>query len=312
MLKGISCILVILFHCPIEGIVGDAIIYALRFPIPIFFLSTGYFLREKSNYIDKIRTFGGYLVFAETIAFISLLIKSVFTSSLKPIVSALQAAFSFKTLFLGSIFNGTLWYLYAIIWTYFILYILSKLRHGFEIGYASIAVLLFIHIAGRVYVTEHYDINEWVFLFRSSVLFAVPFVLMGRYIAEKEALIQKHLNWCIIGGIFCFGILLMVVEYILWHRFMDLQVSTIFISVALFLFALYKPDFQLFGFFKYIGKNLLLYVYVFHIPVITIAKLFLNRFGCESQNFTALTAVVCTLGLSYVWVKLKAKYRAHH
>lgn len=307
MVKGISCILVILFHCPIKGILGDGIIYALRFPIPIFFMSTGYFIYRKANYFDKIRVFLKYLVFAETISFISLIIKSIFTSSFDIIVSALRTAFSLKTLFFGSMFNGTLWYLYAMVWTYLILYILSKLQHGFEMGYASIVVLLFIHIAGRVYVTEHYDINEWVFLFRSSLLFAVPFVLIGRYIAEMEALLRKYLNWYSISGIFCFGILLMIVEYILWHRFMDLQVSTIFISIALFLFALYKPDFQLLGILKYIGKNLLLYVYIFHIPVITIAKLFLHRFGCESQNFTTLIVVVCTLGLSYIWVMLKTK-----
>ena len=36
MVKGVASIIVILFHCPIEGILGEGIIYALRFPIPIF------------------------------------------------------------------------------------------------------------------------------------------------------------------------------------------------------------------------------------------------------------------------------------
>lgn len=307
MLKGISCILVILFHCPIKGILGDGIIYALRFPIPIFFLSTGYYLYGKSNYTEKIKTYLRYLVFAEAVALISLLIKSLFTSSFDSIVSALSAALSLKTLFFGSVFNDTLWYLYAMIWTYLILFLLSKLRHGFAIGYASIAVLLSIHIAGRVFIMERYDINEWVFLFRSSLLFAVPFVLMGRYIAEKETQIRKYLNWYTIGGLFCFGMLLMVGEYLLWPRFMDLQVSTVFISIALFLFALYQPDFQMFGIFAYIGKNLLLYVYIFHVPVITILRTILARLGYENQNLTWLLVIVCTLVLSYSWVKLRTK-----
>lgn len=36
MLKGISCIIVVLLHCPLPGKIGEGIIYALRFPVPIF------------------------------------------------------------------------------------------------------------------------------------------------------------------------------------------------------------------------------------------------------------------------------------
>lgn len=51
MLKGIACIVVILFHCPISGIVGDAIIYAVRFPIPVFLMISGYYGFRKKNYL---------------------------------------------------------------------------------------------------------------------------------------------------------------------------------------------------------------------------------------------------------------------
>ena len=57
MIKGISSIIVILFHCPIEGILGEGIIYALRFPIPIFFMSTGSFLYRKADYFGKIKIY---------------------------------------------------------------------------------------------------------------------------------------------------------------------------------------------------------------------------------------------------------------
>ena len=52
MLKGIACIVVILFHCPISGIVGDAIIYAVRFPIPVFLMISGYYGFRKKNYLN--------------------------------------------------------------------------------------------------------------------------------------------------------------------------------------------------------------------------------------------------------------------
>ena len=36
LLKGIACLIVVLLHCPFPGIVGDAIIYGIRFSVPIF------------------------------------------------------------------------------------------------------------------------------------------------------------------------------------------------------------------------------------------------------------------------------------
>jgi len=36
VLKGIACIVVIFLHCPFPGIVGEGIIYGLRFSVPIF------------------------------------------------------------------------------------------------------------------------------------------------------------------------------------------------------------------------------------------------------------------------------------
>lgn len=42
-LKGISCLIVVLLHYPIPGIVGEGIIYGLRFSVPIFFMISGYF-----------------------------------------------------------------------------------------------------------------------------------------------------------------------------------------------------------------------------------------------------------------------------
>ena len=48
-LKGIACLIVILLHCPIPGLLGNAIIYGLRFSVPIFFMITGYFSYNKNR-----------------------------------------------------------------------------------------------------------------------------------------------------------------------------------------------------------------------------------------------------------------------
>ena len=117
----------------------------------------------KVNYIGKVRTFLRYLVFAEGISLISLLIKAAVTSNFAPILSVLRTNLTLKTLFFGSVFNGTLWYLYAMIWTYVILFILSKFRYGFTIGYASIAFLLLFHmnkVPGDLFQIQPTDIGQ--------------------------------------------------------------------------------------------------------------------------------------------------------
>ena len=48
VLKCISCILVVLFHYPLPGVVGEIVIYAFRFPVPIFCMITGYFAYKKT------------------------------------------------------------------------------------------------------------------------------------------------------------------------------------------------------------------------------------------------------------------------
>ena len=302
MLKGISSVLVVLFHCPIKGVIGDGIIYALRFPIPIFLMSTGYFMYGNTNYLDKVKVFFKYLIFGEIVACFSLILKSLIDSSVDNIFTVLISNINLKTLFFGSLFNGTLWYLYAMVWTYIFMYILSRYKYGFKIGYCLIIILLFAHIVGRVYVTKYYDINDLVYIFRSAILYAVPFVLIGRFIAEKQEKLTQYLNFRNIGGLFCLGIAMMLFEYFRWHQFMDLQVRTVFISLSLFLFTLYKPNFELFGIFKYIGKNLLLYIYIFHIPVYSVVQSIIKNAKIENSNFVPLIVIALTISISYIFV----------
>lgn len=97
-----------------------------------------------------------------------------------------------KTVLFGSIFNGTLWYLYAMFWGWILLFIISKIPHGFSILKCSIIPLLVVHIFGRMLVTKYSDINETVYLFRSTLLFVVPFFMIGRLIAEhQEPILEK-------------------------------------------------------------------------------------------------------------------------
>lgn len=270
-LKAISCIIVILFHCPIQGIIGDAIIYAVRFPIPIFFMISGYYSFGKMNYLRYARKTLHLIVIGELISFIAMNICYFCGISTVNPYQTLKSINWLKTFFFGAIFNSTLWYLYAVFWGWILLYFLAKSSYGMQLLKWCIVPALIFHIVGRALVIKYGNIDQQVFLFRSTMLYAIPFLGIGRLIAEyKEEIIKRSFR-VVPQVLFVIGIILLVVEYIIWHQYMDLHVSTIFISMSLFLFAVRNPDFLSINPVVYIG-HISQYIYLFHIPVLMVLK----------------------------------------
>ena len=275
LLKGIACLIVVLLHCPFPGIVGDAIIYGIRFSVPIFFMITGYFSYEKNEFwmIRQIKKTLVLIVKGEIfcgIAFVIIkLIRGTF-SVIDWIKSTEIIKHPIRILFLGSVWNGTLWYLYALLWTLVILYLIEKYFANMKFLYYYIPILMSIHIIGRVIVQNIGDINKMVFLFRSAILFGVPFVLFGRWIAEYEIILKTHLNAirCIL--LFILGIVMEVAEFILYHQYMDLHFSTIIISFALFWWACIHPSEDYLPLLRVFGKRYSMWVYLMHVPCLLI------------------------------------------
>lgn len=306
LLKGLSCIIVILFHCPIHGIIGDAIIYGLRFPIPIFFMISGYFFFLKDNYIYRIKKLLFILIFAAIIFFLCYLLGGA--ESVNPF-STLKSLNPIKTVFFGSLFNPTLWYLYAMIWSCILFYMFSLKASLFHIAYIAIVPLLLFHILGRMFVQAHYDINLYVYIFRSALLYAVPFLLIGRLIAEYENVILRRLTNKKILLLFFIGLIVMVTEYVIFCQYMDLQFSTIFISLGLFLFALKNPHFSPIPFLTDIGRKVSLYVYIFHMPIIVSLKTVFSNYAPEinDSNLLPFLTIITTLFVSYTYYNIKVK-----
>ena len=127
MLKGIACIVVILFHCPISGIVGDAIIYAVRFPIPVFLMISGYYGFRKKNYLKYAKKTLLLIITGEVIS--AIVMEVCFKLGLLKInpFQILANINWIKTIFFGSIFNSTLWYLYAAFWGWILILNYSRL-----------------------------------------------------------------------------------------------------------------------------------------------------------------------------------------
>lgn len=242
VLKGISCVIVIFLHCPLPGIIGDGIIYGLRFSVPIFFMVSGYYSYAKSDVwiLQKAKYILKLLVFSELFYGVWTIIKKsvIQQEALSQVLSGvIENKNVLQIVFCGTWFNGTLWYLYAMFWTWILLYLMRRAKILSKC-YIWIPILLGIQIFGRAYVQNAYDINKYVVWFRNALTFGLPFTLLGTWIAEKKTVIIEKMSNRQNIGVIAAGFAWIVVEFLVFGQYMDTQVSTVVISFGLFCYAI--------------------------------------------------------------------------
>ena len=178
----------------------------------------------------------------------------------------------------GTIFNGTLWYLYALMWTYITFAIFNYLKEKISVHVSVnsklilIVVLLGIEIGGRIWCQSKFDINEWIWLFRSFLLQGIPFMLIGKIIRiyEKNILCLLSIKICLFFLVIAY--ILALGEYVILKQYLDVYPSTILITVLLFVLALQVKKIRYLKILKWIGKNISAYIYLFHFPIILIVN----------------------------------------
>ncbi len=125
--KAFACIGVVVMHCSFPGEVGKLVAYLCKFAVPLFFMVSGYFLisahttlanyssvmRRKAWHIFKI------LITAELLSMVYFIGKSLLQTGSYD--SSLTIPDIFINLFTGTFFNGTLWFLYALLFGYLII-----------------------------------------------------------------------------------------------------------------------------------------------------------------------------------------------
>lgn len=266
-LKGIACIVVVMLHFPFDGIFGKAIIYSCRFSVPIFFLISGYFCYEKneSQIINSAKKL--FFLIVKTEIFYGLFTYLCGFLQGKSATEITKTIYAFRNpigrLFYGSFFNGYLWYLYALVWTYIFFYFLKN-WNLLEKCFFTIPVLICVQVLGCYFLTVRYGLNRYIHLFRNPITFGFPITLLGYWIAKHEQMLTSRLSLKKSFGIICFGGCLMVFEFLFAHQYLDFHFSTAFISVGLFLFALNYAESpsKAARFISYVGRELSLDIYL--------------------------------------------------
>lgn len=273
-LKGVACVVVILLHCSFPGFLGRFIGYFMRFPVPVFFMISGYFASNKSKqwYKNKAKYILMLILISEFLMGAVILandwIKSGHISISEWIMGFDFIHHPIRTILFGTVFNGTLWYLYAVMWVWIFFSVWSYEKRK-KASYILVPLLILIEIYGRLIWQGLYDINESIYFFRSFILQGIPFIMLGGMLKDAEDKICstkkasiKFLTIIIIGYLLAFA------EYFIYKAYLDVYLSTIVISVGLVSFAVVNREMCLNKVIYHIGKDLSTIIYCIHLPII--------------------------------------------
>lgn len=217
----------------------------------------------------------------------------------------------FKILWHGSFFNGTMWFMYAMIWGYVFLYIIHRLQ-CYRIAYIYAILALLLHVlvrtAWRKYGWNGYDAS----IFRNALVYGLPFMLWGYGFHELESAKKLHAkNLILIAGFFL-GIILTILEYLITKQSLDIYLGTLLASASMFLFAILNPNFYGLRSLEWIGQKLSMMVYALHIFCISMVDQAYRIFSInDSALFSWLKpvfAIMLSLLLALLYMPLKQSF----
>ena len=265
-IKGIACICVVFIHVHFPGQIGEVISHLSGFAVPIFFMTSGYFVYNCTNIVLKKRVKRILWLSAWTTAlywiiinFIKYFLKQQYVCQGGTDVLLLMTRF----IFLQDVdFSGGfhLWFLWALFWSY----IIAMVINHFDLWGRAYHVLPFLIILKVILAAlrEYYGLD---FHSTANISTAITYILIGHYLAanrDKVKMVTNHklIFFIILGFIIRLGMFL--------HPVYDFtQLGTIMASVAIFTLAVNNKDFVISKKLEIIGYRYSLNIYVFHILV---------------------------------------------
>lgn len=292
LLKGVACMGVVFIHMPFPGHFGEIISILSGFAVPLFFMIAGYYsfdkgpelIKRRLTKIIKIFIYGYACFFAYGMG--SAIINHQLTTWL-------AGNFNWKTpiqylLFCTINFAVPLWYLIAMIETYFVwLFIVKKQKEKLVIKLIPILFLLqiilwtFCETCGLAW---NWNIN--------FVTRALPWYLMGYFFhtdGGKKFESIKTLKLTILAIVGCL-ITIIPATFDLWLNFSC--IGYVPFTLALFVIALKYPNTSISKLLENIGSRLSLNIYIFH-PII----------GWLCRDICQNILIINTDGVVYSWCR---------
>ncbi len=284
VLKGLSCIAVVLIHYNFSGDLGLSVKTFCRFAVPTFLIISGFFFLSDGKMNDakvvaKIRHIANLLlgsgVFYAVFTFIYFKATTSNWNWINYLAERATAGKMVKFFFTNDpLVYSHLWYLMAVIYCYIFALMVFNKEKRIKLIYLLAPVLLILYscmqeFGAAIGIRSTLPIaqaEEVLSVYNLFVFRALPFFLFGMIIKKHYVKISR-IPVNTIGAVIIFiaGGCLAIYERTLFRE-SQFYVGTYVMVFAMVLTAVKKPEAEI-KLLGYIGRELSLYVYILHIAV---------------------------------------------
>lgn len=294
-LKGLACLAIVWMHTNSGGTVNQVIVCMARFGIPIFFMVSGYFTYKEKK-VDYTKVLAKKIIHILKLIVIATLVYVIWQWVVDPLIKtghvpnvlnsmerSASSLNAFNILVLNiNPFCGILWFLNALLYCYLIWLIIAKVKDKRVIYILAIAIL-FIGIFTRAFIQHNHTIPEEINInyFRNWFFMGLPFFTIGYLIHDYQERIVKIFKpqYMVVAPII--GMAMSFAERIVVP--LEVFVGTVIVSVALFIFAVEKPDLIKIPIINRVGKRFCFFIYIAHIIVRDIVLAVLDKAGINNK-----------------------------
>lgn len=309
LIKSFGCIGVVFIHIMFPGEFGEIIKSISSYAVPVFFMITGYYaygmddktIKRRLIKIIKIFIFA-YILFMfsdVSVAFKNHQIGEWVKNNYN-IVSVIKCIF-----FCTIGFAVPLWYLVAQIETYVFWYVIVKTKKE-DIAMRVMPLLFVLYVSITTFCTTMGYDWFWKVNFLTCSL---SWYLLGYYLhtLPEEFINKISFGDIIVCGLIGVAIVLLPTIYVMKCNFSSF--GHIPYATSIFLIAL-KYNKSVCFFLEFIGKKLSLWIYIFHVPISMVIKMFAKVIlGVDIESMLymwihPLITVLVVICISYVFDRL--------
>lgn len=318
-LKGICALLVVLFHVPIPGKVGQIVILFAKCAVPIFFMISGYFLGKKHDTEKILISIKKQLLKIIKLALCALALYLIFclVLSYKDIAGYLNSFFGINGLIRLFVFNepiagGHLWYLFAYIYALIILYWIVKYKKE-KYMYIYSIIGLVVYLTFGKYSNIFFG-REFNYLYIRNFLFdALPYVSIGYYLANKDlSRIKNSKLMCVI----IISTVALILEYTLLNYF---NVNTVYnnylfdtsLAISVLILCINNKNIFKDSFLYKLGNKDSLYIYIIHPMINTILNKMFAIVGATSiySKVSWIVVLILSIIISICYNNIKTRIK---
>ena len=264
LFKGLACISVVFVHVHFPGIVGIIVHRSFAsFAVPLFLMVAGYFAFGKDETVIKRRLFKILKIFLWSYA-VFLLFRILLKIPQGTVLEWLSLNFNCTTpikyiVFCTIDFAIPLWYLIAMVETYFVWYFAVKYKKEHNLMF----VIPFLFVL-KVVLTTYCETKHVPWMFKMNFLTeAMPFFLFGYYLRSKEDFF-KSIPYAVLFLTILAGCAFAACNVAFDVFIKMFSLGTLFYSLAIFVLAIKIPNKSYCRPLEYIGDKLSLNIYIFH------------------------------------------------